>query len=131
VSAQLVDDLLDVAMKLRRGWRQGQWAAYPSHEDFLGQAFIVVHPCSALATCWCLTGACRAVAGSGGYELSSSTNRLDHLFAALSDELEARGVPRTGAVREDHLVTWNDDPSRSQAEVLLLVANAARSALPY
>lgn len=93
----------EVADVISRGWTKGDYA-----RDAEGKP---VHFTSPSATCWCLVGAIRAVA-------------MEHRISHIAVRLEVLEYLRhTGRVLRlnSALATWNDDPARTQSEVLSLL----------
>lgn len=82
--------------------KPGAWTQHVSARDANGKPCFGINP---KATCWCLAGVLDK------YEPSRPDK--DKLFSALCEKL---GLPGTS-----ELIEWNDDPSRTQAEVVAML----------
>jgi len=87
-------------------WTQGAYA-----RDALGVGVQSVFEMPADAGCFCIAG---AVARAGGPE---------RMWGALIPVIDLLGLERA-----DEAVQWNDDPRRTQAEVVAALREAARKA---
>ncbi|MFL5910727.1 MAG: hypothetical protein ACJ768_09205 [Gaiellaceae bacterium] len=93
------------------------WTQHAESRDAAGGA---VDPWQPSATCWSLLGALVAA-------LEEQTDRGDDLpLAQLADALDALAL----FVDSDSLADWNDDPQRSQDEVIGVLSAAAEAAVP-
>lgn len=101
------------AERVRKGWAQGAMALDARGEE--------VEVNSRRAVCWCLLGAVERVSPPGMLWTFEAGSLLDQLGAALR-EVDPKG-------REYALAEWNDDPNRTQAQVLKLLARAELLAL--
>jgi hypothetical protein len=105
-SSKVALDPRSPVSRLRVGWCQGATA-----RDFRGRA---VFPRQSVAVSWSLLGAIAASLDCGTPEWTTYLRRISRVL----------GAPRVSA---RWLAGWNDDPSRTQAEV---VAAAAAAAVP-
>ena len=107
MSAAVAEVLRKARGYIERGWTRGIFARGP---DGAG-----VSPVDASATCWCSIG---AIVAASNYDMT--------VCASASDVL--RGVIQGG-----NIARWNDDPERTQADVIAVfdkgIAAAEREAL--
>lgn len=97
---------------IRRGWTQ--------HAESRDAAGTAVDPWLATATCWSLLGALVAA-------LEEQTDSGDDLpLQDLADALDALAL----FVDSDSLADWNDDPERTQDDVMGVLNAAADAAVP-
>ena len=93
-----LDILIEARAYVEKGWTQGAWArnrkGTPVNED------------STRAVCWCALGALWKADGIGSYGLNAL--------------VKASG----GEVHPTTISGWNDNPDRTQAEVLALFDKA-------
>lgn len=92
--------LIEAQQKITEGWTQGAYARMSNEVDDGGKVPVD----SPLATCWCIMGAVFAVTPAGvPYRM------------ALDKLKEANGWEDTS-----NIIQWNDDPDRTQEQVLEL-----------
>lgn len=96
---------------IRRGWTQ--------HAESRDPAGAEVEPWQSTATCWSLLGALVAA-------LEDVTDGGDLPLAQLADALDALAL----FVDSDSLADWNDDPRRTQKDVIGVLGAAADAAAP-
>lgn len=98
VGRGMISDLTEARRKVARGWSQGAFARSQA-----GEPVAILAP---EACCFCAYGALYAVAERRGYTA----------WQALGDVLGMRKI--------DSILTWNDAPGRTQADVLALYDRA-------
>lgn len=96
--------LIEARQKISEGWTQRAYARMSNEVDDGGK----VSADSRLATCWCVMGALVAV-----------TPDLVRYDQALDTIMGIIGEKHTGDI-----IDWNDDPARTQEEVLELFDRA-------
>lgn len=97
---------------IRRGWTQ--------HAESRGAGGAAVDPWQPTATRWSLLGALVAV-------LEEQTDRgADLPLQQLADALDALAL----FVDSDSLAEWNDDPRRTQDDVIGVLEAAGEAAMP-
>ena len=97
---------------IRRGWTQ-----HAESRDAAGDA---VDPWQPAATCWSLLGALVAA-------LEEQTDNGNDLpLQELADALDALAL----FVDSDSLADWNDDPRRTEVDVIRVLDAAAEAAVP-
>jgi len=112
VDRQAVQLLRNARDLVRRGWTQ-----HAEGRDAHGAA---VEPCHPTATSWSLLGALVAAVE----ELPDSGEEL--LLLRLADALDSLAL----FVDSDSLADWNDDPRRTQGDVIAVLETAAEVAAP-
>jgi hypothetical protein len=111
VDTQAIQLLGNARDLVRRGWTQ--------HAEGRDAHGAEVEPWNATATSWSLLGALVAALDrtDGGQELP---------LVQLADALDALAL----FVDSDSLADWNDDPGRTQADVIAVLETAADAAAP-
>jgi hypothetical protein len=112
VDTRAVELLRRASDLIRRGW---------THDaESRDSAGVEVEPWQSTATCWSLLG---ALVGA----LEEQTNRSEDLpLDQLANALDALAL----FVDSDSLADWNDDPRRTQADVVAVLEAAAVAAVP-
>jgi hypothetical protein len=112
VDTRAIELLRRASDLIGRGWTQRA-----ESRDSAGDA---VDPWQPSATCWSLLGALVAA-------LEEETDRGDDLpLAELADALDALAL----FVDSDSLADWNNDPRRTQDDVIGALGAAAEAAVP-
>jgi hypothetical protein len=112
VDTRAVELLRCASDLIRRGWTQ--------HAESRDAAGAAVDPWQPSAICWSLLGALVAA-------LEEQTDSGDDLpLQELADALDALAL----FVDSDSLADWNDDPARTQDDVLRVLNAAADAAVP-
>ncbi len=88
---------------------EGAWCQRSAARDRRGRS---VKPESDAAVCWCAMGAINRVVGDG-----------------LSFDIYAARFALRETIRVQYIAGWNDDKTRTQAEVVTALRNAAAMAV--